>query len=90
MKKFYLRQYSPSKYSTDDTQTKMLNIAVEKAVESLKRQGLNIELLEYGNTRLIEFDENTVPMYRSKVYRKYYSIKLKINRFIWDIKNKYF
>lgn len=87
MKKVYLRSYSAYNNVPDSLKNaSMLNIAVQKCAEELVAQGINVEILEQGDTRLILNDINTIPMYRSSLYRWYYSMKIKVNRFIMKLK----
>ncbi len=91
MRKVYLRSYgSMQNQEGSEKQTKLLNSVVLKCADELKAQGINVEVLNFGDKRTFEYDENTVLMYRSSLYRFYFSKKIKINQLIWRLKNKYY
>lgn len=88
MKKFYLRLYrgmenQPGSQYTAELRNKVIN----DCVKELQEQGLDIEALPCGSKTLVLYDENGTPMTYSKFSRFRTNMKIKFNRFIWNLKH---
>ena len=88
MKKFYLRLYAgmenqPGSQYTAERRNKVIN----DCVKELREQGLDIEALPCGSSTLVLYDENGTPMTNSKFSRFCTNMKIKFNRFIWNLKH---
>lgn len=89
MKKLYLRSYGYMENQPESKKvSELYNHIVLNCVNELKSQGVDIEMLPFGDKRLLEYTEYCVPQKYSKIKKMYMTLSFKLKRKLFEFKLK--